>query len=161
MADQTLTKLTAAAPLAIAGLLVLLNPIYDKLIEQRAKPEFSNSTYLPAGGAHTPMTIIKSYTSWALDVAQAGPLVLGPVVGLSAALGFGKTNIVVTWIYFAFILVGFVIFCYVITVEHPALYGKKKIGWSWHKKLLFGWTLVSILVMILYFGASAAAAVFA
>jgi hypothetical protein len=71
------------------------------------------------------------------------------------------TKIIVTWIYFAFILVGFVIFCYVITVEHPALYGQKKIGWSWRKKLLFGWTRVSIIVMVLYFGAAAAAAVFA
>jgi hypothetical protein len=73
MADQTLTKLTAAAPLAIAGLLVLLNPIYDRLIEQRAKAEFSNSAYLPEGATHTPMTVIKQYTSWALDVVQAGP----------------------------------------------------------------------------------------
>ena len=74
--DQTFTKLVAAAPLAAAGLLVLLNPIYDRFIELGAEREFKNSPYLDQGKEQTPIRLITQFTSWAVDVSQAGPLVL-------------------------------------------------------------------------------------
>jgi hypothetical protein len=156
MADQTLTKLAAAAPLAIGWLLCLLNPAYDRFIEMGAQREFKDSLYLESGKQHTPVSLITRYTSWALDVAQAGTLVLGPVVGLIVALG-GKAKGGIVWLYIAFIIVGFAIFIFTAALEHPVQYGSKKHGIHRDRKLWLGWTRVSIAAIILYFAASVAA----
>lgn len=157
MADHALTQLTAAAPLAVSGLLVLLNPLYERLIESGAEHEFTNGRYLPRGEVHTPISLISQYTAWALDVAQAGPLVLIPLVGLISALS-GNANGIVGWIDAAFVFVGFVIFLFTISVKEPVLYGGKKVlvfmrdGRRW-----LGWTRVSVAAIILYTGAAIAA----
>jgi hypothetical protein len=151
--DQTFTKLVAAAPLAAAGLLVLLNPIYDRFIELGVEREFTNSPYLARDKEQTPPDLINQFTSWAIDVAQAGPLVLGPLIGLIAALS-GKTNQTIGWIYLAFVLVGFAIFGCTAGVRRPVQYGKNKHGFRRDNKLWFGWTRVSIAAIILYLGAA-------
>ena len=153
MPDQTITKLAAAAPLAAAGLLVLLNPLYDRLIESKAKQEFSNDLYLQPGQLHTPVRLITQYTSWALDVAQAGPLVFIPLIGLLSALS-GSTKGIIGWIDAAFVFIGFVIFCCTLVVEHPVDYGGKKYGPRRDGKLWFGWTRVSMAAIILYLSAA-------
>lgn len=153
MSDQTLTKLVAAAPLAVGWLVIFLSPIYDRFIEWGAQREFKDSPYLEPGKAQMPVPLITQYTSWALDVAQAGLLVFGPLVGLIVALS-GKANRSLGWIYFSFVFVGFVIFSCTAGIKHPAEYGGKKYGFRRDNKLWFGWTRVSILSIILYLGAS-------
>ena len=151
--NQTFTKLVAAAPLAAAGLLVLFNPIYDRFIELGVEREFRNSPYLAKDKEQTPPDLISQFTSWAIDVAQAGPLVLGPLIGLIAALS-GKTNQTIGWIYLAFVLVGFAIFGCTAGVLRPVNYGKNKHGFKRDGQLWFGWTRVSIAAIILYTGAA-------
>ena len=134
MPDQTLTKLAAAAPLAVGGLLILLSPIYDRFIEAGAEREFSKDLYLGSGEKHTPIPLITRYTSWAIDVAQSGLLVLGPAIGLIVALS-GNATKVVSWIYLAFIVVGFAIFGYTAGVKHPVQYGARRHGFYHDGKL--------------------------
>jgi hypothetical protein len=173
MPGQMLTHFTAAAPLAVGGLLVLLSPIYDKFIEAGAEREFGAGRYLdqdeddsPSGDGstrstgskplqtHTPVLLITQYTSWALDVAQAGTLILGPLVGVVAAVNGETTNSHLGWIYFGFVVVGFIIFGSTANVKRPAVYGKKRHGYSRGSELVFGWTNVSITAIVLYLGAS-------
>ena len=161
MPDPSYAKLVAAAPLAVGGLLILLNPLYDKLIERGAQNEFGGSRYLGAGKVHTPVVLITQYTSWALDVVQAGPLVIGPLVGLVAALGIGTIKAVVTWIYVAFVFIRFFIFVSIIVTKNPVIYGQKKIGFSRKGTLVFGWTRVSLIAMLLYIAAAVVAAILA
>lgn len=153
MPDQALTKLAAATPLAVGGLLMLLSPIYDRFIEAGAEREFSKSRYLESGDTHSPIPLIIRYTSWAVDVAQAGLLVLSPTLGLIVALN-GTTNETVSWIYFAFTVVGFAIFGCTAAVKRPVLYGAKKYGFSRDGKLWLGWTRVGIAAIVLYLGAA-------
>lgn len=160
MSDQALTKLLAAAPLAAGGLLVLLSPIYDRIIESGAERDFTNHNYLNEGEKHTPVSLITRYASWALDVAQSGPLIFGPVIGLIVALS-GSIKGSIIWIDFIFIFVGFAIFGYTIVVRHPVMYGAKKYGFKHDGKLWPAWTRVSIAAIILYLGAAAAALVLA
>jgi len=160
MPDETLTKLAAAVPLAIGGLLILLSPIYDRFIEAGAEREFSKDLYLASGEMHTPIPLITRYTSWALDVAQSGLLVLGPTIGLVVALS-GTTNKVISWIYLAFVVVGFAIFGYTAAIKNPVQYGGKKHGFKRDGKLWLSWTRVSILAIILYLGAAGFAFYFA
>lgn len=153
MPDQNITKLAAAAPLGVSALLVLLTPLFERLIESGAEHEFNNGLYLGPGQMHTPISLITKYTSWVLDVAQAGPLVLVPLVGLTSALS-GNTNGFVGWIDAAFVFVGFVIFLCTVAVKNPVQYGGKKLGFMRDGKLWFGWTRLSIAAIILYSGAS-------
>lgn len=154
MPDQTLIRLAAAAPLAVGGLVVLLSPIYDRFIDAGAEREFGESRYLESSEMHTPIPLITRYTSWALDVAQSGLLVLGPAIGLVVALS-GTANRAVSWTYLIFVIVGFAIFGYTATVKHPVMYGAKRHGFKHDGSLWVSWTRVSIAAIILYLAAAA------
>jgi len=155
MTDHAFVRIAAAAPLAVAGLLILLNPIYDKYIESGAEREFGDALYLGPGGEHTPLPLLIKYTSWALDVAQAGALVLIPFAGFVATFS-GNTSGLVGYIDLAFTFVGFVIFACTAIIKHPVQYAKKY-GFRRGSELRFGWTRVSIIAMILYLGAAVVA----
>jgi hypothetical protein len=161
MPDATVIKLAAAAPLAVGGILLLFNPLYDKLIERGAERTFSNNRYLSDNGSHTPIYLIIQYTSWALDIVQAGPLIIGPLAGLVAALGIGTIKNSITWIYLAFVIVGLAIFLSVLVIKEPVLYGQKKMGLNRHGQLFLGWTRVSLAAIFLYGAAAVVAAVLA
>ena len=141
-------RFLAAGPFLLTAALVGLSPLFDYIIGSKVDTEFSAEKYLPENQhTHTPRPVIKRFANWAADVPSAAAAVFGPAVGL-AFVSTRPINPGVTWLYFAFAFVGFLLFAWAVAIREPVDYAAKQ----WLKM-----TKVTIAILALYALASVCA----